>query len=260
MKLDLIQCTDTDRKSRKTQPRSVDLIKTDPVLREFQDCFSEKPGRLPNPVSLELDESVSPVIHPPRKIPIALFEPAKEKLLEMEQDGMIVKEEGHTPWVSSMLVIDKKKRRKEKVQPIKDEISICIDPRDLNTALKRVHHPMITIEEVANKLSDAAMFTTLDGCSGFWQLPMDEDSSKLLTFNTPWGRYGLARLPFGVAPAPEIYRREMERLFKGVPVAIIVDDFLIHGKDEHEMNEELRLVLERRAVASMRQDKAIASA
>ena len=104
---------------------------------------------------------------------------------------------------------------------------------------------MITIEEVANKLSDAAMFTTLDACSGFWQLPMDEDSSKLLTFNTPWGRYRFTRLPFGVAPAPEIYQREMERLFEGVPVDIIVDDFLIHGKDEQEMNEKLRLVLER---------------
>ena len=62
--LDLIQRTDTDRKSQKTQPGSVDLIKTDPVFREFQDGFSEKRGRLPNHVSLELDESVSPVIHP----------------------------------------------------------------------------------------------------------------------------------------------------------------------------------------------------
>ena len=37
----------------------------------------------------------------------------------------------------------------------------------------------------------------------------------------------------------------MERLFEGVPVDIIVDDFLISGKDEQEMNEKLRLVPER---------------
>ena len=164
----------------------------------------------------------------------------------MEQDGIIVKEEGHTPWVSSMLVIDKKKRRKEnneEVRPNKDEVRICIDPRDLNTALKRVHHPMITVEEVTNKLSDAAMFTVLDACSDFWQLSTDEESSKLLTFNTPLGRYRFTRLPFGIAPAPEICQREMERLFEGVPVDFIVDDFLIQGKDEQEMNEKLRLVL-----------------
>ena len=37
----------------------------------------------------------------------------------------------------------------------------------------------------------------------------------------------------------------MERLFEGVPVDIIVDDFLLHGKDEQEMNEKLILVPER---------------
>ena len=66
-------------------------------LKDYQDCFSEYPGKLPNPVSLEIDESVTPVIHPPRKIPFALLKPAKEKLLEMEHDGIIVKEEGHIP-------------------------------------------------------------------------------------------------------------------------------------------------------------------
>ena len=72
----------------------------------------------------------------------------------MEQDGIIVKEEGHAPWMSSMLVINKTKRRRKsnkKVQPNMDKGHICIGPRDLNTALKRVHHPMITTEEVANR-------------------------------------------------------------------------------------------------------------
>lgn len=244
MNLDLIQSTPTVSKPQQNQDILPDPITTDPVLTNFQDCFSSKPGRLPHEISLEIDESVSPVIHPPRKLPISLLEPVQEKLLEMEQDGIIVKEQEHTPWVSSMLVVDKR-QGKGKGQPTKDEVRICIDPRDLNTALKRVHHPMVTIEEVANKLTNTVKFSTLDACSGFWQLPVDEASSKLLTFNTPWGRYRFCRLPFGIAPAPEIYQREMERLFEGVPVEIIVDDFLIHAKDEKEMNEKLSQVLER---------------
>ncbi|XP_032235873.2 uncharacterized protein LOC116617347 [Nematostella vectensis] len=224
--------------------RIPDIITTDPVLKNFQDCFSDKPGRLPNEITLETDESVRPVIHPPRKLPISLLGPVKEKLSEMEQDGIIVKEEEHTPWVSSMLLVDKR-REKGKGQPTKEEIRICIDPRDLNTALKRVHHPMVTIEEVVDKLANTVVFTALDACSGFWQLPVDEASSKLLTFNTPWGRYRFCRPPFGVAPAPEIYQREMERLFEGVPVEILVDDFLIHAQDQSEMDEKLSMVLER---------------
>ena len=124
--------------------------------------------------------------------------------------------------------------------------------RDLNTALKRVHHPMVTIEEVANRLSGAEIFTSLDVCSGLWQLPMDEESSKLLTFNTPWGRYRFTRLPFGIAPAPAIYQREMDKLFEGISVEVIVDDFLIHGKHQKEIDQKLRMVLDRSRVVGLK--------
>ena len=223
------------------------IFKTDSVLQEYQDCFSDKPGKLPNEVHLEIDSSVTPVIHPPRKIPVALLEPTRAKLTEMEEDGIIVKEEGHTPWVSSMLVIDKRKVKEQgkNTPPSKGEVRICIDPRDLNKALKRPHYPMVTVEEVANRLSGAKSFTSLDACSGYWQLPVDEESSKLLTFNTPWGRYRFTRLPFGIAPAPDIYQREMDRLFAGIPVEIIVDDFLIHGDDQRGIDQKLRRVLDK---------------
>ena len=41
---------------------------------------------------------------------------------------------------------------------------------------------MVTVEEVANGLAGAKSFTSLDACSGYWQLPVDDESSKLLTF------------------------------------------------------------------------------
>ena len=110
------------------------------------------------------------MIHPPRKIPVALLEPAK--IREIEEDGIIVKEEGHTPWVSSMLIIDKRKDKEKdrNTPPSKGEVRIYIDPRDLNNALKRPHYPMVTVEEVANRMTNAKMFTSLDACSGYWQL------------------------------------------------------------------------------------------
>ena len=176
-----------------------------------------------------------------------MLEPAREKLKEMEETGIIVKQDEPTPWVSSMLVIDKRKvnEKRKDTPPSKDDLRICIDPRDLNKALKRPHYPMVTVEEVANRLAGAKSFTSLDACSGYWQLPVDDESSKLLTFNTPWGRYRFARLPFGTSPAPELYQREMDRLFEGVPFEIIVDDFRVHGKDKSEVDEKMRRVLER---------------
>ena len=111
---------------------------------------------------------------------------------------------------------------------------------------------MVTVEEVANRLSVAKSFMSLDACSGYWELPVDDESSKLLTFNTPWGRYRFTRLPFGISSAPEIYQREMDKLFEGIPVEIIVDDFLIHGKDQTDADQKLRRVLDRNIEAGLK--------
>ena len=37
----------------------------------------------------------------------------------------------------------------------------------------------------------------------------------------------------------------MDKLFKGVPIEIIVDDLLVHGKDQSEVDEKMRRVLDR---------------
>ena len=141
MNLQLIDSPEPDQATPKTQGACEDqtMFQEDSVLCGYQDCFSDKPGKLPSKVHLEVDTSVPPVVHPPRKIPVAMLEPAREKLKEMEEAGIIVKEDEPTPWVSSMLVIDKRKvndKRKD-TPPSKDDVRICIDPRDLNKALKR---------------------------------------------------------------------------------------------------------------------------
>ena len=68
---------------------------------------------------------------------------------------------------------------------------------------------------------------------------------EVLSFNTPRGSYRFTRLPFGISYVPEIYQREMDRLFASVPVEIIVDNFLIHGKDMSDINGKMIAVLER---------------
>lgn len=50
--------------------------------------------------------------------------------------------------------------------PSKNDIRICIDPRDLKRALKRALYPVVTVEEVTHRLLGAKRFTALDACSG----------------------------------------------------------------------------------------------
>ena len=46
-----------------------------------------------------------------------------------------------------------------------DEIRVCIDPRDLNKALKHPHHQTKTVEEVAAKMDGVTILSVLDAKS-----------------------------------------------------------------------------------------------
>ena len=95
---------------------------------------------------------IPPVVHAPRRFPIAIRELVQEELDEMEAEGIIAKVAEPTPWVSSMVVVRKKN----------GDVRICIDPRDLNKAVKRCHYPMPTMEEIVARLPRAKIFSVLD--------------------------------------------------------------------------------------------------
>lgn len=85
------------------------------------------------------------------------------------------------------------------------DVRICVDPKDLNKAISREHHPMKTVERIVANVPYAKVFSTVDTTSGFCHLQLDEDSSKLTCFNTPYGRYRFFRAPFGINSIPEIF-------------------------------------------------------
>ena len=68
-------------------------------------------------------------------------------------------------------------------------------------------------------------------------LEADEQSSRLKTFGTPFGRFKWKRLPFGISPAPELFQSWLDEALTGLTgVDTIADDILIHGsgKDVQE--------------------------
>ena len=64
----------------------------------------------------------------------------------MEKLNIIRKVDEPTEWVNSMVVVPKANR-------------ICLDPRDLNRAIKREHYQMPTLDEVTCQLAGAKYFT-----------------------------------------------------------------------------------------------------
>ena len=121
----------------------------------------------------------------------------------MKEDKIITRVTEPTEWVNSLVVIEKPNRK----------LLFCLDPRDLNKAIKRPHYSMPTLEDALAKMTWAKYFRKLDGKSGYWQIKLSEQSSYLATFNTPFGRYRFLRLPFGIVSAQmSSNRRSMGRL------------------------------------------------
>ena len=148
------------------------------VLQQFKDVFTGL-GKLENPYKIHLDTTVKPVVHSPRRLPVAIHDTLKEKLDEMVADCVITPVTEATDWVSSMVVIHKPS----------GALRICMDPKHFNRAIKREHYPLPTIEELTPRLGKPKVFTVLDASNGFRQVPLDEKSTKLTCFSIPFGRY-----------------------------------------------------------------------
>ena len=114
-------------------------------------------------LSVRVDDNIPPVVHPPRKVPVPLRETLKTKLDNLVKHGIVAKLTEPTSWVSSLVIVKKPNGKKW----------VCLNPRDLNRAIKPSHYPLPTIEEVSTRLSCARVFRVLDATCGFWQVRLN---------------------------------------------------------------------------------------
>ena len=196
---------------------------------------------------IQLDENIKPVIHPPRRVPVTLRTRVKDELSRMEKLGVVERVHQPSDWVNSMVTV---------IKP-NGKLRIYIDPRDLNKAVKREHYPTKTVEEVVARMPNAKIFSVLDASSGFWQIELDDESSKLCTFNKPFGRYMFKRLPFGLCSAQDVFQDVMSEIFSGIEgVEVIVDDLLVWAENKQQHDERLKQVLESARQKNLKLNKA----
>lgn len=120
-----------------------------------------------------------------------------------------------------------------------DKVRICIDPKYLNQALQSLHYQMPTLEDVLYKLPKSYLFTLVDVRDAFLHFKLDNESSLMTTFWTPWGWMRWCKLPFGVSVAPEIYQRKQHELLMGLRgIEPIADDILVVGCGDSDAEAE----------------------
>ena len=94
--------------------------------------------------------------------------------------------------------------------------------------------------EVTHEFANLCYFTKLIAHHGYWSIFLDEESSLLTTFNSPFGRYHFLCLPFGVVCSQDIFHKKMDQFLKECPGCIrIADDITVHGHTEAEHDAHL---------------------
>lgn len=209
--------------------------RTDNMLHKYSSVFNDSTlGDLPGKVSIVVDEHAKPVQCPPRKVPIAVKSKLKEELSKLVNLQVITPVTEPTDWCSQISVQSKKN----------GNLRVCLDPRSLNEVLCRERYPLLTMDDVLPQLANAKLFSKVDLSHGYWHCTLDDQSSHLTTFITPFGRYRWLRLPFGLNVSSEIFQRKLDESLEGLDgVVCVADDILVYGDSEESHNKNLETLL-----------------
>ena len=223
------------------EEKQLSSMTADSVKQDYPHLFSGM-GDL-GEAKIQLQDEAIGVIDAPRRVPLALKDRLKQELDRMQEGSVIEKVVEPTDWVNSLVVVEKPNGK----------LRVCLDPRNLNKAVKRPHYNMPTLEDAVAKMAGAKFFSKLDAQSGYWQIRLDEKSSYLTTFNTPFGRYRFKRLPFGIISAQDLFQQKMDEIFENMQgVTPLIDDVIIHGRTQEEHDQNLRAALDKATESKLR--------
>ncbi|KAK3103818.1 hypothetical protein FSP39_022146 [Pinctada imbricata] len=171
-----------------------------------------------------------------RRIPFHVRNQVEEELKRLEQQDVIEKAVGPTPWVSPIVVAPRAKNP--------NQIRICVDMRKANKAIERERHLTPTIDDLIMDLNGAKVFSKLDLRNGFHQLELEPESRYVTTFSTHVGLWRYKRLNLGISAAPEIFQNEIHQALHGLKgVRNLSDDIIVFGSDQKTHDANLRAVL-----------------
>jgi transposase InsO family protein len=212
------------------------------LLHEYSDLFPsgirDLKGIREFEYSIELEEGAN---RRPVSCRLRRYAPHETEAIRAELDMMLaasIVRPSKSPWTSPVVLVPKKDGR----------VRFCVNYRKLNDLTTSDKFPLPRIEDCLDSLQGKKYFSTLDCMSGYWQVRMEEKSSKLTAFITPFGVYEFIVMPFGLKNAPAAFSRIMSRLLAESLydfVTIYLDDIAVYSLTFKEHMGHLRHVFER---------------
>ena len=132
-----------------------------------------------------------------------------------------------------------------------DEIRIAVDYNrsSINKYLLSPSHPIPLIKDIVEGLSKFTLFSDIDMMKAYRQVPIDADSSKLLSYVSVFGQYQPHSLPEGIRPACHIFQALMDQLFHDFILLgwlfVYFDNIWIGAESPEQLNDRIQMLLER---------------
>ncbi|XP_043288457.1 uncharacterized protein K02A2.6-like [Venturia canescens] len=130
-----------------------------------------------------------------------------EKELERLIKEDIIYEVENSDWATPIVPVPK----------TNGEIRICGDFKvTINQKIKIDRYPVPRIQDLLSSLNGGKYFSKIDLSQAYQQVELDDQSKPLVTISTHKGLFRYKRLFFGVASAPGLFQREMEKILQGL--------------------------------------------
>ena len=115
------------------------------------------------------------------------------------------------------------------------------DYTKLNQFVVRPVHPFPSVSDIIQSIpASIACFAKLDSTHGYFQIPLDEEASKLTTSILPSGRFRYLRAPMGLSSSSNEWCRHSDRVVEGFSwCSKIVDDILIWATTPSELESRI---------------------
>ena len=105
-----------------------------------------------------------------------------------------------SPWASRIILVRKKD----------GSTRFAVDYRSLNDVTKKDSYPIPELRDILDKLHGSNYFSTLDGASAYWSVPIAEKDREKTAFLSPRGQFEFCVMPFGLCNAPSTFQRLKE--------------------------------------------------
>ena len=92
--------------------------------------------------------------------------------------------------------------------PKKDgDVRFYVDYRRLNNVSTKDVYPLPRIDDGIDTLGETRYFSSLDLCSGYWQIELHPESTPKSAFVTHCDLHEFVQLPFGLCNGPSTFQR-----------------------------------------------------